>query len=191
MRVVTYSRVSTDHHGQKPEAQAEFLREYCKARQWSVDREIIDQGYSGSSAQRPGLADLIKLVRSREVDVVIVTKLDRLFRSLKHLISFLDELQSLGVQFVAVRDSIDYTTPSGRLFTQILASLAEFERELIRERTMAGLDFARRKGKKLGRPVKHDSDKIIQLRQQGMSYRNIAKELHVPMGSVIHALKHG
>lgn len=189
MKVATYSRVSTSHHDQNPEIQVNELRRYCDARGFQIVHEIVDHGYSGANDQRPGLKQLLSLVRAREVDVVIVVKLDRLFRSLRHLVTQLDEFQALGVQFIAIKDVIDWTTPTGRLFTQVLGSLAEFEKALLRERTMMGLDHARSQGKRLGRPKLRDDVEIQRLRAQGLSYREIQRTLNVTMGSISRALK--
>ena len=151
LRVATYSRVSTTKREQKPEVQVEELRRYCKARGFKIAHEVTDRA-TGGNDDRPGLKQLLSLVRSREVDVVMVVKLDRLFRSLRHLVNTLSEFEALGVKFIATRDQVDLTTPAGRMFVQILGSLGEFERELIRERIMLGLDHAKRQGKVLGRP---------------------------------------
>lgn len=188
LRIATYSRVSTSHHGQNPEVQVHELRRYCKAREWEIEHEIVDHGYSGGSTVRPGLKQLQDLVRDRSIDVVVVVKMDRLFRSLKHLVSTLEEWQALGIQFVAVKDNIDYTTPSGRLLAQILGSLAEFEKSLLVERTLMGLDHARRLGKKLGRPKTCDTSAIQKLRSQGFSYSEIQKKLKIGRGSIFRAL---
>lgn len=187
--VATYSRVSTSHHGQNPDVQIHDLRRYCQARDWSIAHEIVDHGFGGGTDSRPGLKRLLALVRAREVDGVAVVKLDRLFRSLKHLVTTLEEFQALGVQFVAVRDNVDYTTPAGRLFVQMLGSLAEFEKSLLRERTMMGLSHARAQGKRLGRPPCHDKAKIIRLRAEGLSYREIARNLGVAMGTITKAIR--
>lgn len=152
MRVATYSRVSTAHHDQKPEVQAAELRRYCTARGWSVIEEVIDHGFSGGSDQRPGLKRLLSLARTRQVDVVAVTKLDRLFRSLRHLVAVIDEIEGIGVKFISLHDQIDLTTASGRLMLHLLAAFGEFERGLIRERTLAGLAHARARGKRSGGP---------------------------------------
>jgi len=173
--VATYSRVSTSHHEQNPAVQTGELQRYCAARGWEVTHELVDHGYGGGTApdQRPALKKLLALVRAREVDCVVVVKLDRLFRSLKHLVTTLDEFESLGVVFVAVKDQIDYSSPAGRLLVQVLGSLAEFEKSLLRERTLMGLEHARRSGKRLGRPRKRDDEAIARLRAQGKSYREI------------------
>lgn len=164
MNVATYTRVSTNKREQKPEVQVQELRRYCKARRFKVTHEIMDRA-TGSTDERPGLKRLLKLVRAREVDAVIVVKLDRLFRSLKHLVNTLSEFEALGVKFIATRDQVDLTTPAGRMFVQILGSLAEFERELIRERVILGLDHARANGKVLGRPRVNDYERVRTLRK--------------------------
>ena len=188
MRVATYSRVSTQHREQKPEVQVGELRRYCKARGFKITHEIIDRA-SGAGDDRPGLKKLLALVRAREVDAVLVVKLDRLFRSLKHLVNTLSEFEALGVKFIATRDQVDLTTPAGRMFAQILGSLAEFERELIRDRIMLGLDHAVRSGKILGRPKVCDDEAVKKLRKQGLSYQVIQRRLKVSKGSVCRALR--
>lgn len=187
MKVATYSRVSTTKREQKPEVQVQELRRYCKARRFRIEYEITDRA-TGGSDDRPGLKRLLGLVRSRDVDAVVVVKLDRLFRSLKHLVNTLSEFEALGVKFIATRDQVDLTTPAGRMFVQILGSLAEFERELIRERIMVGLEHAKRQGKKLGRPKTRDDLAIRQLKKQGMSYAQIERNLGVSKGAVCRAL---
>lgn len=187
LRVVTYARVSTSKADQKPEVQVEELRRFCKVRGFKITHEIVDRA-TGSTDDRPGLKRIFALVRAREVDAVVVVKMDRLFRSLKHLVVTLEEFEALKVKFIATRDQVDLTTPAGRLFMQILGSLAEFERELIRERIMLGLAHARANGKKLGRPRGPDrTDEIRKLKGQGMSYREIQKLLGVSMGAITRA----
>jgi len=188
MRVATYSRVSTTKRDQKPEVQVQELRRYCKARGFKVTNDITDRA-TGGTDDRPGLKQLLQLVRAREVDAVVVVKLDRLFRSLKHLVNTLSEFEALGVKFIATRDQVDLTTPAGRMFVQILGSLAEFERELIRERIMVGLEFAKSNGKKLGRPKKNDYEAVQKLRMQGKSYQQIEKALKLSSGSVWRAIQ--
>ena len=188
MNVATYSRVSTQHREQKPEVQVQDLRRYCKARGFKLLHEIVDRA-GGGGDERPGLKRLLALVRAREVDAVVVVKMDRLFRSLKHLVNTLAEFEALGVKFIATRDQVDLTTPAGRLFMQILGSLSEFERELIRERIMMGLDHARRSGKQLGRPRTNDYAAVKKLRRQGRSYKQIEAALSLSSGSVWRALR--
>ena len=188
-RACIYARCSTSHHEQKPEVQAEELRAYCFARGWTLSEEIIDHGYSGATTKRPGLKRLKHLTSSRKVDVVVVVKLDRLFRSMKDLLVTIQEFSDLGIDFVSIRDQVDLTTASGRLMVHILGAFAEFEKDLIRERTLAGLDHARAKGKVLGRPSEYDGEKIRKLHQEGMSLRAIQREVSCSLGVVYRAIE--
>ncbi len=135
-RVAIYARCSTSHHDQKPEIQLENLRDYAARRGWEISHEIVDHGHSGTTKSRPGLKKLMELSKKRKIDTVMVLKLDRLFRSLKDIVGTLQEFDDLGVEFVSLNDHIDMTTASGRLLTYIIASFAEFEAALIRERTI-------------------------------------------------------
>lgn len=184
-----YIRCSTNHHEQKPEIQTEELRQYCQARSWVIAEEIIDHGFSGSSSNRPGLKKLRRLVTSRKVDVVVVVKLDRLFRSMKDLLITLQEFSDLGVDFVSVKDQVDLTTASGRLMVHIIGAFAEFEKDLIRERTLAGLAYAKSKGKILGRPTEYNGDEIRELYRKGMSLRAIQRYLGSSLGVVYRAIE--
>jgi DNA invertase Pin-like site-specific DNA recombinase len=188
LRTLTYSRVSTERD-QSPEAQVKELQTYCSARNWAIVEEITDHGYSGGTNQRPGLKRLLELVRARKVDIIIVTKLDRIARSLKHLVALLDEFQDLGIKFVSIHDQIDLTTASGRLMVHIIAAFGEFERALISERTVLGLAHIRSKGQKLGRPCKRDDGAIRALRAEGLSYLDIQNRLGISKGSVCRALQ--
>lgn len=189
MRVGTYSRVSTSDKGQNPKVQQEELRRYCAARGWDISIEVVDEGFSGGTDKRPGLKQLMSLARSRKIDVIAVVKLDRLFRSLKHLVTTLDELDCLGVRFISIQDQIDLTTASGRLMLHLLGAFGEFERALIRERTLMGLAHARRHGKRLGRPRTHDVDTLKALRAKGASFREIQRITGAPMGCIARALQ--
>jgi DNA invertase Pin-like site-specific DNA recombinase len=187
-KVLTYSRVSTADK-QNPEVQNAELRRFCGARDWKIVEEIIDHGFSGGTDKRPGLQKLMTLIRTRKVDVVVVTKLDRMARSLRHLVSLLDEFQSLNVVFVSIGDQIDLTTASGRLMMHIVGAFSEFERALIRERTVAGLIHARNSGKTLGRPKVRNDDAILKLRAEGLSYSDIQKRLGVSRPAIHRAIK--
>jgi DNA invertase Pin-like site-specific DNA recombinase len=189
MKTAIYARVSTSHHNQNPEIQINELKSFCELKGWAVCYELVDHGYSGSTDNRPALKQLLQLVKDKEVEAVVVVKLDRLFRSLKHLVSTLEDFERLGTKFVAIKDNVDYSTPSGRLFVQILGSLGEFERSLLRERTMAGLDHARKNGKVFGRPRIHNKDEILKLHSEGLTYRQIQKRLNAPMGSIASVIK--
>ena len=149
MRVAIYIRVSQlDQH---PENQAIELRRYVAAHGWDVV-EFIEHGVSGARDTRPQLDAMLKLVYQKRVDAIVVWKLDRLGRSMRHLVTLLDELRAVNVGLVTIGEGIDTTTPAGRMVFGIIASLAEFERERLRERTMLGLARARAQGKRFGRP---------------------------------------
>jgi putative DNA-invertase from lambdoid prophage Rac len=149
MRAAIYARVST--LDQEPENQLVELRRYVEARGWS-GHEYVDRGVSGAKDRRPALDRLLADAKRRKFDVVVCWRLDRLGRNLKHLITLLEELQSLGIAFVSLAEGIDATTPAGKLQMHLLGAIAEFERERIRERVLAGLSRARTQGKRLSRP---------------------------------------
>ena len=149
MRAALYARVST--FDQEPENQLQELRRYIEARTWTA-QEYVDRGVSGAKDRRPALDQLITDAKRRRFDVLVCWRLDRLGRNLKHLVTLLEELQAVGVAFVSLGEGIDCTTPAGKLQLHILAALAEFERDRIRERVLAGLQRARAQGKRLGRP---------------------------------------
>ncbi len=146
-RVGIYVRVSTLDKGQDVELQLSDLRAYATARGWAT-KEYVDIGESGSKERRPSFDRMMDDARKRKIDVILVWRLDRFGRSLKHLILHLDEIKTIGVGFVSFKESLDFTTPTGRLMTHLLAAFAEFEKELIRERVRAGVAHARTKGKK-------------------------------------------
>ena len=150
MRAALYARVSTAE--QTTTNQLIDLRHYCQARGWDQVLEYVDEGISGSKDSRPALDQLVKEAKRRRIDTLIVWKLDRLGRSLRHLILLLDELTALGVAFVSLGEGIDTNTPAGRLQLHVLGAIAEFERDRIRERVKAGLARAKAEGRKLGRP---------------------------------------
>src|SRR5947208_10577674 len=149
MRAAIYARVST--FDQEPENQLQELRRYVEARGWTAV-EYVDRGVSGAKDRRHALDQLLADAKRRKFDVVVCWRLDRLGRNLRHLILALDELQALGVAFVSLAEGIDATTPALRLQLHVLGAIAEFERERIRERVLAGLQRAKRQGKRLGRP---------------------------------------
>jgi DNA invertase Pin-like site-specific DNA recombinase len=130
------------------------------------------------------------LAQAGAVEAVVVVKLDRLFRSLKHLVVTLDQWQTQGVRLVSLQNpDLDQSTSQGRLITSILSALAEFERDLIRSRVVAGLANARAKGKRLGRRREHDPNAIRRLRAAGQTYRAIQAATGAPMGVIVRALK--
>ena len=176
MRAALYARVSTTD--QEPENQLAELRRYVHARSWAAAVEYVDHGVSGAKDRRPALDRLIRDAKRRRVDVLICWRLDRLGRTLRHLVTLLDELQALGVAFVSLGEGIDCTTPAGRLQLHILAALAEFERARISERVVAGLARAKRQGQRLGRPEKRVSERIL-APVRGLSIRQAATHLGV------------
>jgi len=189
-RVALYARVSTLHHGQDTETQLRELREYAARRGWKIAGEYVDRGVSGSKESRPELNRLMTDAHRRRFDAVLVWKIDRFGRSLKHLVNALADLGAYGVAFVSLCDNLDLSTPSGRLMLGVLGALAEFERELIQERVRAGLRNARAKGKRLGRPpVRVDVARVAELRQQGLGWRSVAKSVGVGVGTVLRAVQ--
>jgi DNA invertase Pin-like site-specific DNA recombinase len=161
------------------------LREYAQRRELQIVEEYIDNGVSGSKDSRPALNRLMADAHSRKFDAVLVWKIDRWGRSLKHLVTSLAELDAYGVAFISFRDNLDLTTPSGRLMMQLLGAMAEFERALIQERVKAGLRNAKAKGVRLGRPrVFVSESRVATLRSAGASWRAIATELGVALGTV-------
>jgi|SRR5271157_250742 len=182
MNAALYARVSTRDKGQDPEMQLTELREFAAKRGWQVVGEFVDLGVSGSKDSRPQLDAMLRLAKVRKLDVIAVWKLDRFGRSLRHLVDTLAELKAVGCAFVSLRDNLDLTTPAGRMMFHVIGAMAEFERELIRERVKAGLAHARSKGQKLGRPkVRRDRDRdakaIRQMCAEGDSYGEIADAL--------------
>ena len=148
----------------------------------------MDAGVSGAKEHRPQLDALLAECRKRRVDAVVVYRYDRFARSLRQLVNALEEFRSLGIEFISLHEGVDTSTPNGRLVFGIFASIAEFERELIRDRVKSGIAAARSRGKKLGRPrVSVDAARIVALRASGLSWPKIAAELGVSVGTVYEA----
>ncbi len=188
LRVGLYARVST-HDQQTLPMQLSTMRDYAKRRKWAVAVEIQDVG-SGATT-RPERQKLIEAARRREIDLVLVWRLDRWGRSLVDLVTTMQELTALDVGFVSLSEALDMTTPSGRALAGMLAVFAEFERDILRDRVKAGIDQARKEGKPHGRP--QTAAKLIPemklLRKDGLSKRAIAKELGISRTSVIRLLR--
>jgi DNA invertase Pin-like site-specific DNA recombinase len=173
VKVAVYVRVSRlDQH---PENQLQELRRYVQARGWERV-EFIEHGVSGAKDKRPQLDEMMAAVRRKRFDAVVCWKLDRLGRSMRHLVILLDELRALDVGLVTLGEGLDTTTPAGRMAFGIFAAVAEFERERLRERTLVGLDRARKVGKTLGRPVDATLRRRI-LAAEGMSVRAAARQV--------------
>src|SRR5215831_7744167 len=174
-RAALYARVSTT--GQTAENQLLALRAFTAARGWTA-AEFVDHGVSGAKEKRPALEALLASVRARRVDVLVCVKLDRLARSVHHLVAMMREFEVLGVDLVVLDQAIDTTTPTGRLLFHMLAAISEFERDLIRDRVVAGLRRARAHGVRIGRPkAVIDVQRAKGLLAEGYSLRSVAKQL--------------
>ena len=164
------------------------LREYCARRGWEISGEFVDTGISGARERRPELDRMLTACRRRQMDAVVVYRYDRFARSLRQLVNALCEFESLGVQFISLHEGVDTSTPNGRLVFGIFASIAEFERELIRERVRSGIAVARAQGKRIGRPRRLvDASRVRELRALGWSWAQIAREFGAGLGTVHRA----
>src|SRR5213592_1199082 len=188
-RVALYARVSTVNHGQDPEVQLRELREFCQRRGFEIAVEYVDKGISGSRERRPSLDKLMTACRKRLVDAVVVYRYDRFARSLRQLVLALEEFRSLRIDFISLHEGVDTSTPNGRLIFGIFASIAEFERELIRDRVRSGLAAAKAKGKRIGRPrVAVDILRIASLRCRGRSWAQIKADTGISKGTAQRAM---
>jgi DNA invertase Pin-like site-specific DNA recombinase len=188
MKAAIYVRVSTsDQHN---EIQIKELTDYVERRGWELAGAYQDQ-MSGAKAQRPGLDALMADARLHKFDAVIVWKLDRFGRSLINCVAGIQDLTAAGVRFIAVSQGLDTdaANPTSRLLLHILAAVAEFERELIKERVSAGLKHAKTKGVRIGRPRRvFDRQRALDMRGQGMSLPAIARELGIGYGTVVRGM---
>ena len=182
-RAALYSRVSTnDQHTLS--MQSRNMREYAARRGWSIAMQVREVG--SGAAQQEAREKLLDAARRREIDIVVVWRLDRWGRSVTDLLATLQELEHLGVGFVSLTEALDLTTPSGRAMAGLLAVFAEFEREILRERVRAGLADAKRNGQRLGRPMTAglQADKVRKLYRAGVSKAEIARRLRIGRTSV-------
>lgn len=185
LRTALYARVSTSD--QNCGMQLRELHEYAERRGWTVATEYVDTGWSGAKASRPELNRLMKDASLRRFDAVMVWKLDRFGRSVRNCLDGIESLRSNGIRFLAVSQSIDTdeSNPTSRLLLHILASVAEFEREMIRERVCAGVRNAKAKGKRLGRKrVVFDRKRALDMWAEGASLRDIAITLQVGRSTI-------
>ena len=173
-RAAVYIRVSTNE--QNPDLQKHELPEYCDRRGWQAVDTYIDT-VSGRKDRRPALDRLMADAKRRKFDVVVVWRFDRFARSTSHLLRALEDFSALGIDFVSITESIDTSTPTGKMVFTVLGAVAELERSIIRERVIAGQRAAKRRGVKFGRPiVAVDSSYVLKLRQDGLSWREIAAQ---------------
>jgi len=190
LRVAVYARVSTAGNGQSPEMQTRELREYAERRGWRISGEYVDVGISGSKEKRPELDRLMADAHRRRFDAVIVWKFDRFARSVSHLLRALETFNALSVAFVSLSESVDTSTPAGKMVFTVLGAVAELERSLIAERVRAGMRNARAKGKKIGRPPRteltpEDRRNIAEAYWgRKASFRQLAKRFETSIGTV-------
>jgi DNA invertase Pin-like site-specific DNA recombinase len=192
MHAAIYVRVSTSSktegvYDQDPAMQVEPLQKFVADRGWSLFMIYADRA-SGSGTARPALQRLMKDAKKRLFDVVVVWKFDRFARSLAQLVSALDEFSALGIDFVSHQESVDTSVPVGKLMFHLIAAMAEFERALIRERVMAGLEHAKANGTRSGQPIGRPRavfprGKIAELMQAGVSLRRAARMLGIGYGT--------
>ena len=191
MTTAIYARVST--RSQDTETQVFELEEVAKRSGWEISHKFIDHGVSGSKgrSEREGLNDLLTAVTQRKIDRVMVWSVDRLGRSLKDLVMTMEEIRNAGADLYLHQQGIDTGSSTGRLMFSFFGIMAEFEREMIRERVLSGLEKAKRKGVRLGRPSHAPivAKQVAQLREQGMSQVNIAKRLKISQPAVSRMLK--
>jgi DNA invertase Pin-like site-specific DNA recombinase len=183
LRAALYARVSS-HDQQTLPMQNRAIREYAARRGWDITMQVKEVG--SGAAQRQMREKLMEAARRRDIDVVLVWRLDRWGRSVADLLATLQELEHLGVGFVSLTEALDLTTPAGRAMAGLLAVFSEFERDVLRERVRAGLAHARQNGKRLGRPLTAalKADQVRKLRRTGLSKSAIARRLNIGRTSV-------
>jgi len=185
-RVAVYARVSTDE--QSVELQLRDLRDYVQQRGWKAS-EFVDEGVSGRKTSRPALNKLMKEVRRKRFDVVLVWRFDRFARSTRHLVVALDEFRSLGVDFVSHQEALDTSTPMGAAMFTIISAMAQLEVDILRERTKAGMAVARKRGKQIGgKRIALDPERVRSLKEL-KGTRAAARELGVSPGTVLNVLR--
>lgn len=183
MKAFLYARVSTVDKEQNPEVQLQELRAYCTRRGWEIAGEFVDQ-MSGTKSQRPQWQDMLRQVRQRRCDAVVVFRFNRFARSTRELVNWLEEFEALGIEFVSLHEAIDTSTPIGKLVFKITAAIAEFEVDIIKENVRAGLLHARSKGKALGRPRRiGNGEQILSLRRTGSRWGEIASKYGISVST--------
>ena len=183
-----YARVSTED--QTSIQQLEQLRDYCEKHNLAVFAEYVDNGESAIKQNRPQYQRLLEDARRRKIDAILVFKLDRFSRSLKELVNTIDILKDYGVDFVSYSEKdFDTTTATGKLMFHVVSAFAQFERDMISERTKLKLNHLKSKGIKLGRPQKADFKRIVALRAEGLSLSQIGRQVGCDKSTVSKALK--
>lgn len=176
MTVALYARVSTE--GQDPEVQLIALRTHAAQRGWQIVEEFVDRGVSGATERRPAVDRLMKAAWAGQFQVVLVWRFDRFARSVKHLVAALETFRTLHIGFVSLQEQLDTSTPIGQAMFTIIGAMAQLERDIIRERVKAGLERAKARGIRLGRPrVPVVAQELMALQAQGLSVGEIARRL--------------
>ena len=194
MKAVIYTRISTSDKGQTVDNQLRILREVAEKKGYEVVQELSDKGISGAKGrdEREGFNELIKGAIRKEFDIILCWDISRLGRSLKHLVSFLEDIQSAKCDLYIHQSGVDTTTASGKMMFQLLSVFSEFERTLIRERVIAGQQRAKSEGKHIGRKT-NVNDAVItavyQLRQNNVPIKKIATDLKIGVGTVYKILE--
>jgi len=189
MKTAIYIRTSTNKQDTGAESQLKKLKTYCELHNITNFKVYKDTDQSGKKRSRPKLDKMMKDIETGDIKNVITVSISRIGRSTKHLLEISDFFQKYEVNFISLSESINTTTPAGRLFFTLISAIAQFEREVIGERVKAGLENARSKGKQIGAPKKRNSELIKALRDQGLSYREIAIKAKCSLGSVQAELK--
>ena len=190
MNIAVYARVSTD--GQDPEMQLQALRAHATNRGWTIVEEFVDHGFSGVKERRPALDRLMKAAWTGRFQAVLVWRFDRFACSVKHLLTALEQFRSLKINFISLQEQFDTSTPIGHVLFTIIGAMAQLERDIIRERVKAGLDRARSRGVRLGRPIAEAKPhEVAVLKQQGLSVPEIAKRLRCSRSTVKRRLREG
>jgi DNA invertase Pin-like site-specific DNA recombinase len=183
VKIALYARVSTE--GQDPEVQLMALRAHAAQRGWQVVEEFVDRGVSGAKERRPALDRLLKAAWAGRSQVVLVWRFDRFARSVKHLVAALETFRSLHVEFVSLQEQLDTATPIGQAMFTIIGAMAQLERDIIRERVKAGLERAKARGIRLGRPrVPVVAEDLVALRARGLSVGEMARRLRCSRSTV-------
>jgi DNA invertase Pin-like site-specific DNA recombinase len=188
MKVALYARVSTD--AQDPEVQLVALRAHVAHRGWEIVEEFTDRGFSGTKERRPALDRLMRAAWDRQFHAVLVWRFDRFARSVKHLVTALESFRSMKVDFISLQEQFDTAMPIGQAMFTIIGAMAQLERDIIRERVTAGLERAKARGQKLGRPsARVDIATARTLKGDGLSLGEIARRLHCSRSTLRRRLR--
>jgi DNA invertase Pin-like site-specific DNA recombinase len=188
-KIAVYARVSTDE--QTPDAQLRDIREYIGNRGWEQVTEFIDIGESGSKDVRPAWSELWTQLRQRKFNILLVSAIDRIGRSLPHLVKILSTIEEHNVTLISLREAFDLSTAQGRMLAGLFAVLADYELSLIKERTKAGMRAARAKGSQIGPKKRYfDKRRATEMRDRGLGQIKIAKALGIGIGRVNEWAKH-